>query len=150
MDANAAKVTTYLDHANIVGYPDDYVQSTLKHPMDFVAGLLNERGWAKGTIGVEMDTYYFTAACYESLKRNLPGAAGLWCRVAIARDWRGKARSACPRGAGRPWGAFAQRSAAGSRRNREVPCGSPGSAACRRSSGKVPRLASGCSTIRPP
>ena len=28
MDANAAKVTTYLDHANILGYPDDYVQST--------------------------------------------------------------------------------------------------------------------------
>ncbi len=75
MDANAAKVTTYLDHANIVGYPDDYVQSTVKHPMDFVADLLKQRGLAKGRVGVEMDTYYFTAACYESLKRNLPDAA---------------------------------------------------------------------------
>jgi hypothetical protein len=36
MDANAAKVTTYLDHDNILGYPDDYVQSTIKHPMNFV------------------------------------------------------------------------------------------------------------------
>ena len=75
MDANAAKVTTYLDHADIVGYPDDYVQSTVKHPMDFVADLLKQRGLAKGRVGVEMDTYYFTAACYESLKRNLPDAA---------------------------------------------------------------------------
>ena len=74
MDANAAKVTTFLDHGDIVGYPDDYVQSTVKHPMDFVADLLKGKGWVRRVIGVEMDTFYFTAACYESLKRNLPNA----------------------------------------------------------------------------
>ena len=74
MDANAAKVTTYLADANILGYPDDYVQSTEKHPMDFVADLLREKRWDKRAIGVEMDAYYFTAACLESLKRNLPDA----------------------------------------------------------------------------
>ena len=74
MDANAARVTTYLGDGNILGYPDDYVQSTEKHPMDFVAGLLAEKGWDKRAIGVEMDAYYFTAACLESLKRNLPDA----------------------------------------------------------------------------
>ncbi len=74
MDANAAKVTTYLDHDNILGYPDDYVQSTIKHPMNFVADLLASKGWDRGTIGVEMDTYYFTAACYQNLARDLPNA----------------------------------------------------------------------------
>ncbi len=74
MDANAAKVTTYLDHDNILGYPDDYVQSTIKHPMNFVANLLASKGWDRGTIGVEMDTYYFTAACYQNLARDLPNA----------------------------------------------------------------------------
>ena len=74
MDANAAKVTTFLDHGDILGYPDDYVQSTVKHPMDFVADLLKQKGWDRRVIGVEMDTHYFTAACYESLKRNLPNA----------------------------------------------------------------------------
>ena len=74
MDANAAKVTTYLDHDNIFGYPDDYVQSTIKHPMNFVADLLASKGWDRGTIGVEMDTYYFTAACYQNLARDLPNA----------------------------------------------------------------------------
>jgi len=74
MDANAAKVTTFLNHDNILGYPDDYVQTPVKHPMDYVADFLKEQGWDKKGIGIEMDSYYFTAACYESLKRNLPNA----------------------------------------------------------------------------
>src|SRR5690625_316667 len=39
MDANAAKITTWLQHDNIIPYTDDYVQSTVKHPMDFVADI---------------------------------------------------------------------------------------------------------------
>ena len=74
MDANAAKVTTFLNHDNILGYPDDYVQTPVKHPMDYVADFLKKQGWDKKGIGIEMDSYYFTAACYESLKRNLPNA----------------------------------------------------------------------------
>lgn len=74
MDAGAAKVTTYLAHDDIVGYPDDFVQSTEKHPMDYVAGVLEARGWGGARIGVEMDAYYFTAACLASLERNLANA----------------------------------------------------------------------------
>ena len=74
MDANAARVTTFLDAENIFGYPDDYVQSTEKHPMDFVADLIAEKGWSTRSIGVEMDTYYFTAGCMEALRRALPDA----------------------------------------------------------------------------
>ncbi len=74
MDANAAKVTTFLNHDNILGYSDDYVQTPVKHPMDYVADFLKKQGWDKKSIGIEMDSYYFTAACYESLKRNLPNA----------------------------------------------------------------------------
>src|SRR5882672_5310251 len=44
MDANGAKLTTFLDHANILGYPDHYVQSTERHPMDWIAGIVRERG----------------------------------------------------------------------------------------------------------
>lgn len=74
MDANAAKVTTFLDHQNILGYSDDYVQSSTKHPMDYVCDFIKSQGKERATIGVEMDSYYFTAACFESLKRNLPDA----------------------------------------------------------------------------
>jgi len=74
MDAGAARVTTWLAQEGIHGYPDDYVQSRAKHPMDFVSALIAARGWAARPIGVELDSYYFTAACYEALKRNLPNA----------------------------------------------------------------------------
>ncbi|MFQ6024242.1 MAG: M24 family metallopeptidase [Acidiferrobacterales bacterium] len=83
MDANAAKVTTFLRHDNIHSYPDDYVQSTTKHPMDYVADLLKEKGWDRRRIGLEMDTYYFTAACYESLKRSLPNASFKDCTTLV-------------------------------------------------------------------
>ncbi|UCE35240.1 MAG: M24 family metallopeptidase [Deltaproteobacteria bacterium] len=74
MDVNGAKNTTFLSHTNIFGYPDDYVQSLLKHPMNFVADILKEKGWEGGVIGVEMDAYYFSARCYEELKKSLSAA----------------------------------------------------------------------------
>ncbi|OIJ13707.1 ectoine hydrolase DoeA [Anaerobacillus alkalilacustris] len=73
-DANGAKVTTWLDENHIIPYTDDYVQSTVKHPMDFVCNILKEMGQTHLTIGVEMDTYYFTAKCFTQLQKGLPGA----------------------------------------------------------------------------
>ncbi|WP_028308660.1 M24 family metallopeptidase [Desulfitibacter alkalitolerans] len=74
MDALSAKFTTWLANENIKGYSDDHVQSNVKHPMDYVANLLKERGLGDKTIAVEMDAYYFTALCYERLKKGLPNA----------------------------------------------------------------------------
>ncbi len=74
-DANGAKLTTWLYHENIIPYPDDYVQSDSKHPMDFVAEILKQIGQERRSIGVEMENYYFTAKCYEQLKKGLPNAS---------------------------------------------------------------------------
>ncbi|MBV9637441.1 MAG: ectoine hydrolase DoeA, partial [Methylobacteriaceae bacterium] len=73
-DGNGARRTTRLSAGNIVGYPDHYVQSTERHPMDLLARLIEERGWSRGSIGVEMDNYWFTAAAMEALRRHLPNA----------------------------------------------------------------------------
>ena len=73
-DANGAKRTAYLTHDNIVSYADHYVQSTERHPMDYLAKIIAERGWGKLTIGVEMDNYWFSAAAFNSLQRHLPNA----------------------------------------------------------------------------
>jgi len=73
-DAAGARRTAYLAHDNIVGYPDHYVQSTERHPMDLLAKLIDDRGWGRLRIGVEMDNYWFSAAAYASLTRNLPNA----------------------------------------------------------------------------
>lgn len=73
-DANGAKRTAYLAHDNIVGYPDHYVQSNERHPMDLLSKLIADRGWANASIAVEMDNYWFTAAAYASLVKHLPNA----------------------------------------------------------------------------
>lgn len=71
-DAPGARESTWLDDGEIVGYPDHYVHSTERHPMDFVARVMVDRGWAKGTVAVESDAYYYTAAADAALRRGLP------------------------------------------------------------------------------
>jgi len=73
-DANGAKRTCFMHHDDIIGYPDHYVQSTERHPMDYLSERIEERGWAKARIGVEMDNYWFSAAGYASLRKHLPNA----------------------------------------------------------------------------
>jgi len=73
-DANGAKRTAYLAHDNIVGYADHYVQSTERHPMDFLSTVLTERGLGNKRIGVEMDNYWFSAKAFAALQQHLPNA----------------------------------------------------------------------------
>lgn len=74
MDANGARLTTWLDPGNIRAYADDYVQSATKHPMMAVADVIREKGWARRAIGVEMDQFYFTHRSFVELEKALPGA----------------------------------------------------------------------------
>lgn len=74
MDANGAKRTVYMSHDNIAGYLDEFVQNPDCHPMETLAGLIQERGWGEHEVGVEMDNYYFSAAAFRSLQHHLPDA----------------------------------------------------------------------------
>ena len=73
-DANGAKLTVFMAQDDILWYPDHYVMSFERHPMDNLSEVLEARGFGKGVIGVEMDNYYFSAACMDSLRRHLPNA----------------------------------------------------------------------------
>lgn len=73
-DAQGALRTTWLGRDNIVGYADHYVQSTERHPMDFLATVIADRRWDKAVVGVEMDNYYFSAAAFAALQKHLPQA----------------------------------------------------------------------------
>lgn len=73
-DGNAARLTTWLSEENIRAYTDDYVHSLIKHPMDFVSDIIIEKGWDKRAIGTEMDAYYFSAKCQQTLVEDLPNA----------------------------------------------------------------------------
>jgi ectoine hydrolase len=71
MDTNGAKHTAFIRRENMIGYPDDYVQSDIKHPMNFVADIIREKGWANKSVGVETDAYYYTARSDKELKKSL-------------------------------------------------------------------------------
>ena len=74
MDAVGARFTVYMGEERIIPYPDDYVGSSEKHPMQYLAGIIRERGWDSARIGVEMDDYYYTARWHALLTASLPRA----------------------------------------------------------------------------
>ncbi|MFT0169911.1 ectoine hydrolase DoeA [Paraburkholderia mimosarum] len=91
-DANGAKRTAFLAHDNIIGYPDIYVQSPVRHPMDYLSTeVIAARGWERLTIGVELDNYYFSAAAYASLQKHLPNAR--WADATALVNWQRAVKS---------------------------------------------------------
>lgn len=74
MDGNGARRTVFMSETDISGYPDHYVQSTERHPMEHLAKLIEERGWAGKRIGVEMDNYWYTARANKTLRKLLKKA----------------------------------------------------------------------------
>jgi ectoine hydrolase len=50
-----------MNEPDLIGYPDYFVQSDERHPMEYLPRSSTERGWHTGSIGVEMDNYWFSA-----------------------------------------------------------------------------------------
>ena len=73
-DAGGAYIKTYLKDENIVKYHEKYIHTWPLHPYDALVDLIKEKKWDKLSIGVEMDSHYFTAYCYEKIKQGLPNA----------------------------------------------------------------------------
>jgi ectoine hydrolase len=70
-DANGARLTTWLDDDRIVGYPDNFVQSTVRHPYQHLARLMADQRLDTGRVGVELDNYYYSAAAHLHLGAGL-------------------------------------------------------------------------------
>ena len=73
-DEAGAFRTVWMTRDNVVAYPDHYVQTTERHPMEHLAAVVSERGFGGMRIGVEMDNYYYSAAAHAVLGRSLPDA----------------------------------------------------------------------------
>ena len=73
-DAGGAYLKTYLKSENIIVYDEKYIHTWPMHPYDSLIDLIKKNKWDKLNIGVEMDSHYFTAYCYEKLKQGLPNA----------------------------------------------------------------------------
>ncbi|PRO64273.1 M24 family metallopeptidase [Alkalicoccus urumqiensis] len=74
MDANGARIKTWIYDENIISYPDYYVHSEVYHPMTFIGEILQQIGHGNRRVGVEMDNYYFTAKAFMKLQEALPNA----------------------------------------------------------------------------
>jgi ectoine hydrolase len=80
-----------MDEDRILAYPDHYVQSTERHPMDDLSAKLVDRGWGSLTIGVEKDNYWFSAAAFASLQKHLPNAR--FCDATGLVNWQRAVKS---------------------------------------------------------
>ncbi len=74
MDAAGALRTCFMGEADIEGFPDNYVHSAERHPMQQLAGRIAARGWGRARIGVEMDNWWLSAAAFAALEHGLPEA----------------------------------------------------------------------------
>jgi Xaa-Pro aminopeptidase len=76
MDANGGFRTAWLPPENIIGYPERYVHRPHIHPFDWVAFALRQRHLiapaAKGCVGLEMDSHFFSPKGYRALFNAIP------------------------------------------------------------------------------
>jgi len=73
-DAGGAYIKTYLKDENIIVYDEKYIHVWPVHPYDRLIEIIKERKWDKLSIGVEMDSHYYTAYSHEKLTNGLPNA----------------------------------------------------------------------------
>ncbi|MER2534341.1 MAG: ectoine hydrolase DoeA [Rhizobiaceae bacterium] len=74
MDAPGARITSWLADEDILFYPENYVQTPDRHPMDYLVGLLRQRGVSTAALGVEMDNYFYSARQNAILRAAFPGS----------------------------------------------------------------------------
>lgn len=91
-DGNGALRTCYMAEDRVLRYPEHYVQSTVRHPMQHLAEVLRNRGYGGKRIGVELENYYFSAKAYLVLKEELPNATFVDATGLV--NWRRAVKSA--------------------------------------------------------
>jgi len=73
-DVGGAYIKTYLRDKNIIKYDEKYIHTWPLHPYQYLVEIIKQRKWERMNIGLEMDSHYFTAFCYETIKMGLPNA----------------------------------------------------------------------------
>ena len=73
-DAGGGYIKTYIQHKNIIPYDEKYIHTWPLHPYQYLVEIIKQKKWDKTNIGLEMDSHYFTAFCYETIKKGLPNS----------------------------------------------------------------------------
>lgn len=85
MDAAGGKLTAWMAPENVVGFPEDYVQRTDRHPMDWIAHWMAAKGWGRRRIGIELEAYYYSPKAHARLTAGLPDAT--WVDADLLVNW---------------------------------------------------------------
>ena len=85
MDAGAVALTTYLQPESVMPYGEEHVQIVGSHPMEVVAGYLNDLGLNGKRIGYESDTYFFSPKAFNCLQKGVPEAK--WVDADLLVNW---------------------------------------------------------------
>lgn len=76
MDANGAHRVCVLDRDHLVGWPEDLVHRVDRHPMQWCAEWLRERGDARryegARVGCEGDAHFLSPRSFLALREGLP------------------------------------------------------------------------------
>ena len=73
-DAGGAFLQSCWSQENIIVYAEKYIHTWPDHPYDYLIEIIKNKKWDKQSIGLEMDSHYFTAFCYQKLIDGLPNA----------------------------------------------------------------------------
>ena len=73
-DAGGAFLQNCWSQENIIVYAEKYIHTWPNHPYDYLIEIIKNKNWDKLSIGLEMDSHYFTAFCYKKLLDGLPDA----------------------------------------------------------------------------
>lgn len=71
-DVQGALRTVWMEDERVVGYAEHLVQTPDHHPMEDLAARLTDLGFARASVGLEMDNYYFSAKACAVLATGLP------------------------------------------------------------------------------
>ena len=74
-DAGGAFLQSCWSQENIIVYAEKYIHTWPDHPYDYLIEIIKNKKWDKQSIGIEMDSHYFTAFCYQKLIDGLPDAS---------------------------------------------------------------------------
>ncbi len=73
-DAGGAFLQSCWSQENIIVYAEKYIHTWPNHPYDYLIEIIKNKNWDNQSIGLEMDSHYFTAFCYQKLIDGLPDA----------------------------------------------------------------------------
>ena len=74
-DAGGAFLQSCWSQENIIVYAEKYIHTWPDHPYDYLIEIIKNKKWDNQSIGLEMDSHYFTAFCYQKLIDGLPDAS---------------------------------------------------------------------------